>query len=243
MVNKKIEATRKGVVPKILAICDHNESAAFWLSNPLRDNFDIIHRYGFDKAIDIWEHEIPDLVVIDVENYGPSTLELIGKLREITISPILLLVFALSEEQIVEAYWRGLDDCIIRPVGPTLIAAKVRAWLRRAWTLTDDALEEIRVGDFILNLSERTLTLGSQPPVKLTNLELRLLHLLMSHSPRTVSYDEIIHRVWGNLSEADYAALKNVVYRLRLKIESNPNEPRYLVTLLGIGYKFDPKQE
>jgi DNA-binding response OmpR family regulator len=109
--------------------------------------------------------------------------------------------------------------------------------------LTVDALEEIRVSNFSLNFSERMLIHGHQPPVKLTNLELRLLHLLMGHSPRTVSYDEIIHHVWGSLSDADYAALKNVVYRLRLKIEANPNEPRYLVTLPGVGYKFDPARE
>lgn len=243
MANKKFEPTTQGVVPKILVISDYDESGTRWSLSLRRNHFGVVQQNDLDDAIEVAEIELPDMILIDSQNFDISVLDLIRKLRELTTSPILLLTSAISEDQIVETYMKGVDDCVIKPVGPTHMVAKVRAWLRRTWTSRVDALEEIRVSNFLLNLSQRTLILENQSPVRLTNLELRLLHLLMSHSPRAVSYDQIIQRVWGNSSDSDYAALKNVVYRLRLKIEANPNHPRYLVTHPGVGYKFESVQE
>jgi DNA-binding response OmpR family regulator len=178
------------------------------------------------------------MILIDTLKLDANCLNMVRRLRAETIAPILMLMYAVSEDTIVDAYIAGADECILKPIGPTLIIAKVRAWMRRNWTMSSQAMENIRLNDFVLLVSGRTLLQGSKPPIKLTNLELRLMHLLLSLSPRALGHDEIIQRVWGYVSDADTAALKNVVYRLRQKIENDPAQPRYLLTVSGMGYKF-----
>lgn len=243
MIGKKFEAASRGVVPKILVVSDQVESGTLWTFSLLRHNFDVFFQDAFDRAIEAWEKEVPDMILIDTHKFNASVIELIGAFRRETIIPILLLTNPISENQMIESYLAGVDDCMIKPIKPSLVIVKIRAWLRRTWTLNVDAMEDFQVGSFALNFSERLLTIDDQSLVKLTNLELRLMHLLMSNSGRTINYDEILNHVWGDQSDADYAALKNIVYRLRRKIEPDPTQPEYLVTLPGIGYKFVPLQE
>ena len=243
MVSKKFESASRGVAPKILVVSDNIESDTLWTFSLQHHNFDVVFQNAFDQAIESWEKEVPDMILIDNHNFNTSVIELIEAFRRETIIPILLLTNPISENQMIESYLTGVDDCMIKPIKPSLVIVKIRAWLRRTWTLNIDAMKDFQVGSFALNFSERLLTIYDQSLVKLTNLELRLMHLLMSNSGRTINYDEIINRVWGNQSDADYAALKNIVYRLRRKIEPDPTQPEYLVTLPGIGYKFIPLQE
>lgn len=243
MVSKKFESVSRVVAPKILVISDHIESGTLWSFSLLRHNFDVVFQNAFDQAIESWENEVPDIILIDIHKFNASVIALIEAFRRETIIPILLLSNPISENQIIESYLTGVDDCMIKPIKPSLVIVKIRAWLRRTWTLNVDVMDDFQAGSFSLNFSERLLTIDDQSLVKLTNLELRLMHLLMSNSGRTINYDEIINRVWGDQSDADYGALKNIVYRLRRKIEPDPTRPEYLVTLPGIGYKFIPVQE
>lgn len=241
MVSKKFEKT-KGIIPKILVLSKHTESGMFWTFSLQRNNFDVVLQNDYNKAVEAWEKEVPDMILIVTNKFEIYVLDLVSKLRGETIIPILVLTSDISENQMIETYLTGVDDCIIKPTKPILVIAKMRAWLRRTWTLNADAMEDFRIGGFTLIFSERLLIVNDKKRVRLTNLELRLMHLLMSKSGRTMNYDEIIHRVWGYQSDADYAALKNIVYRLRRKIEPNPTQPEYLVTLPGIGYKFTLEQ-
>ena len=243
MVSKKFEVPNKCIVPKILVFSDEVDSAVYWASSLKRNNLTAVHQSSFDRAIETWENEVPDMILIDTNGSNAYAQEFVGKLRKETIIPIILLTNAIPESQIIEIYLSGVDDCIFKPIKPMLVILKIRAWLRQTRTLSIDAMDTFQIGDFSLNFSERKLTIANNPTVKLTILELRLLYLLMSNSGRTVNYEKIIQRVWGYQSDIDYAALKNVVYRLRKKIEPRPTQPQYLITLPEAGYKFMPKQE
>jgi DNA-binding response OmpR family regulator len=96
------------------------------------------------------------------------------------------------------------------------------------------------VGDIHFVPAERTLILEGKSPVRMTNLELRLMYYLMSHAGRTVTAEELCQRVWGSDREANKSTLKNVVYRLRLKLEPDPTQPHYIRTVAG-GYQFKPE--
>jgi DNA-binding response OmpR family regulator len=136
----------------------------------------------------------------------------------------------------VEAYEAGADECIAKPIGLRLGVAKVRAWLRRSWTVPTEALTSLEAGGLRLDPDKRHLELPGGGEIGLTNLELRLLHLLMSHPGQVLGPEVIVDRVWG-FESADSAVLKNMVYRLRRKIEPDPAHPRYLRTAAG-GYVF-----
>ncbi|MGD8402927.1 MAG: response regulator transcription factor [Anaerolineales bacterium] len=243
MVSKKFESASRGVAPKILVVSDHIESGALWTYSLQHANFNVVFQDAFDQAIETWENEVPDMILVDNHRFEASVVNLVGMFRRETIIPILLLTYAISENQIIETYQTGVDDCIIKPIKPKLVIVKIQAWLRRTWILNPGVMDDLHVGNFVLSFSERTIKIGEKEPVRLTNLELRLMHLLMGNSGHTINYDEIIRRVWGYESEADQAALKNIVYRLRRKIELVPAQPEYLVTLPSIGYKFIPAQE
>lgn len=243
MVNKKFEIPNKCIVPKILVFSDEPDSAVYWASSLMRNNLTAVHQSSFGRAIETWENEVPDMILIDTNGSNAYAQEFVGKLRNETIIPLILLTNAIPENEIIEIYLSGVDDCIIKPVKLMLVILKIRAWLRQTRTLSVDVMDTFQIGDFSLIFSERILTIANKSSVKLTNLELRLLYLLMTNSERTVSYEKIIQRVWGYQSEVDYAALKNVVYRLRKKIELRPTQPQYLITLPEAGYKFMPNQE
>ena len=137
----------------------------------------------------------------------------------------------------LETYKAGVDECIPKPVSPSLFQAKVKVWLRRFGSLTADSLTPIKVGTLQLFPSERIVMLKNGGAVQLTNLELRLLYYLMNRPGQIVTIEELNQKVWGYTAEADNTMLKNVVYRLRRKIETDPANPLLIQTVVGVGYK------
>jgi DNA-binding response OmpR family regulator len=141
----------------------------------------------------------------------------------------------------LEAYEAGVDDYILKPIEPSLLYAKIKAWLRRTWSIPIGMLDALKVGDIRFLPAERTLLLNGQPPIRMTNLELRLMYYLMSHAGRTITAEELCQRVWGTDRDVSKTTLKNVVYRLRLKLEPDPTHPQYIRTVSGVGYQFKPE--
>jgi DNA-binding response OmpR family regulator len=122
-------------------------------------------------------------------------------------------------------------------VSPSLFNAKVQVWLRRSWSSTARTLAPAKFAGMSLFPSERMIMMRNGQAVHLTNLELRLLYYLAGRIGETVTTDELNQRVWGYTSEADNTMLKNVVYRLRRKIETDPANPKIIQTVSGGGYK------
>lgn len=191
-------------------------------------------------ALDRLQETPFDLSLVDVHTAAQPLVVRTAALRGYSTVPLLVLMPPSDLQTILRCYEAGADECIIKPVEPLLLLAKVSAWLRRAWTIPVEGLGEIAVGDARLNPTRRQITIGDRPPVKLTNLEFRLLHLLMLRPGNTMHIDVIIQRVWGFSTAGDNALVKNVVYRLRRKIESDPAHPSYLVSVAGEGYCFQP---
>jgi two-component system response regulator MtrA len=99
------------------------------------------------------------------------------------------------------------------------------------------ALDPLKVGKVNLVPSDRTVVIETGTPIRLTNLEMRLLYILMGRPGRTITAEELIQKVWGYSEEADNTVLKNVIYRLRRKIEVDPANPVVIQTISGVGYK------
>jgi len=113
------------------------------------------------------------------------------------------------------------------------------AWLRRSWVGSIEVLANLQVGDLLLDPAQRQLVAPPSQVIKLTNLEFRLLYLLMSHHGQVLETNVIIDRVWGSYSDGgDSILLKNLVYRVRNKIELDPHQPRYILNVAGEGYMF-----
>jgi DNA-binding response OmpR family regulator len=224
-------------IPKILIVSDLQTTSPVWASNLTQQRWDITLEPHLDKATQRWTEIIPDLIVCDIDSESVS-IELITKLREEAILPILLLSSNHSDKFLLEIYEAGIDECILKPIHPLLFEAKLKAWLRRSSNVPVEVLETLKVDDLHLIPSNRAVVLDSRDPIHLTNLELRLLYYLMGRPGRTLTTEELCQRVWSHHSIGDPATLKNLVYRVRRKIETDPAHPHYLHTVPGVGYRF-----
>jgi DNA-binding response OmpR family regulator len=222
---------------KILIVSDLQSTSPLWAFHITQPRWDVTLEPHPAKAVERWAEILPDLIVCDIDSESVS-IETVTKLREQAVLPILLLTSNYARKFILDAYEAGVDECILKPIEPMLLEAKLRAWLRRSSTVPTDVLEALIVDDLHLIPSDRVLVLQNKALIHLTNLELRLLYYLMGRPGRTLTTEELCYHVWSHLSAGDPATLKNLVYRLRRKIEADPANPQYLHTVAGVGYRF-----
>ena len=224
-------------VAKIFVVCNRNDTAPVWGYILRQQGLTVILEASLDKAVDRWTSEIPDLVVIDVDVSHQDRMDLYKRFRAVSVAPILLFLPAYHEIEILEAYEAGVDEVVIKPISPAIFLAKIMVWMRRSWMVPTAELIQVKAGKHRLDPARRCIVNPQGLEIRLTNLEFRLLHLLMSRPGHTFSVEDIIQAIWGGYGSGDQALLKNVVYRLRRKIEADPSHPVFLQTGTG-GYCF-----
>jgi DNA-binding response OmpR family regulator len=224
-------------VPKVFVVCDQRDTAPVWGHLLRQRGVIVILETSIERAIDRWSTEMPELVVLDLNVEHEARMELYQNFRAVSVAPILLFLPTYHEKEILDAYMAGVDDVIVKPISPAVFLAKILAWMRRSWTVPIDNLSLVQAGKHRLDPGRRCLIDTDGIEIKLTNLEFRLLHLLMSRPGFVCSLEEIIESIWGGYGNGDQVPLKNVVYRLRKKIETDPSRPLFLQTGPG-GYSF-----
>jgi DNA-binding response OmpR family regulator len=225
-------------IPKVFVVCEQRETAPVWRYILRQQRLIVILETSREKAIDRWSTEMPDLVVLDLDVSHQDRMELYRNFRAVSVAPILLFLPTYHETEVLEAYAAGVEDVVVKPISPPVFLAKILAWMRRSWTVPIDNLSLVKAGKHRLDPGRRCLIDPNGIEIRLTNLEFRLLHLLMSRPGFVFSLEEIIESIWGGYGNGDQVLLKNVVYRLRKKIEADPSRPLCLQTGPG-GYSFE----
>jgi DNA-binding response OmpR family regulator len=226
------------IQPKILLICDNPDTGPAWAFMLQQKHCQVVLEASLDEAVQRWEQETPDLLVVDAEATISDLLNLVRQLRKLTGIPILLLPPFNWEKRLLELYQAGVDDCILKPVSPAMFLAKVNVWLHRGAAIPTSVLEPLSVGDYLLEPDERSLTVAGHPPTRLTNLEFRLMYVFMTHANRLITTDDLLRHVWGLQGGENRILLKNVIYRLRQKVEKDPTAPQVILTEGRQGYRF-----
>jgi DNA-binding response OmpR family regulator len=191
-------------------------------------------------ALDLFDRESPALVILDVNLPRLSGLEVCRRIRTASRTPIMMLTVKNAEEDQVQALDLGADDYLTKPFSPRTLLARVRALLRRAG---EEKPLPLAAGDFSLDLEVQAVAVNGGDPVRLTRLELRLLQILLANAGHTLPAERLLAHVWGSRGSGDRQLLKQLVHRLRQKIEADAAEPRYLVTVSGVGYSLRSKGE
>lgn len=186
------------------------------------------------EALRLFEVEQPDLVVLDVNLPIMSGLDVCRRIRAESTTPVMMLTVRSSEEDQVAGLDLGADDYLTKPFSPRTLLARIRALLRRA-DLDRPTLQ--RSGDLQLDPEEQTVSVQGREAVRLTNLEFRLLQYLLTNAEHTIPAERLTLHVWGYRGVGDRQLLKQLVHRLRQKLEQNPAEPAYVVTVPGVGYR------
>jgi DNA-binding response OmpR family regulator len=202
-----------------------------------RAGFDVLTAYDGLTALATWAQEAPDLVVLDLNLPRLDGLAVCRQIRSQGDTPIIILSVRGGDEAVVKGLELGADDYIVKPFSPTQLVARVRALLRRAGVTPTAGVLTTAV--FTLDRSRNELSRAGQEPIRLTPLETRLLEALLRNAGQVLSADALINAVWGT-EGGDRAMLKQLVYRLRAKIDTDPAQPTWIETIPGVGYALRP---
>lgn len=206
-----------------------------------REGFEVLKAYDGLQALKTWEEQKPDLLILDVNLPNPSSwvdgFEICRRVRVVDDVPIILLTVRGEEEDIVNGLQLGADDYILKPFSPRQLVARIQAVLRRAGKARPASL--LQVGDLTFDPNNREVVIRELPATNLTYLEARLLEYLILHTGHYLSYSDLISHVWGP-EQASREMLRQLIKRLRMKIEPDPGPPAYLANLPGMGYGIFP---
>ncbi len=206
-----------------------------------QEGFVVLRAESAQQALRLAHSEHPALILLDVRLPDGNGFDVCRRLRaEGRHEPILMLTARDEEVDKVLGLELGADDYMVKPYSLRELVARIRALLRRAYgDLAQPHDERLRFGEIELDAS-RLQVWRQGEPILLTPTEFRLLHFLASHPDRPFSRDALIEAIWGYDSEIGNERTVDVhMRRLREKLESTPADPRWLVTVRGVGYKFE----
>jgi DNA-binding response OmpR family regulator len=192
------------------------------------------------SALAVLEKQVPLLVVLDLMLPGADGYEITRWLRARGDVPIIMLTARREESDRIAGLEMGADDYVVKPFSPQELVSRVRAVLRRTQTSPAETREKaLQFGSLGIDPVTRLVTVAEEERV-LTAREFDLLWLMAGSPRRVFTRDELLEKVWGLADYIDPGTVTVHIRRLREKIETDPANPRHLVTVWGVGYRFEP---
>lgn len=230
--------------PRILVVEDDEFLRNLLIVSLEREGYTAVSVQDGVEALALFDAQPFDLVLLDVLMPRKDGFEVCAELRKRSDVPIVMLTALNSADDTVRGFELGADDFISKPFTFKEVKARIQAILRRVgWAKERPSFLILQYGDITLNDEEHQVTVRGEP-VHLTPIEYQLLQYLMRHANRPISKDVLFHEVWGYDFTGGTNLVEVAMRRLREKIERNPSNPEYLVTVRGVGYKFvAPKPE
>lgn len=199
----------------------------------------IVARDGRD-ALDILDRDFPSLVLLDLMLPHVDGWQILEWVRARSNVPVIVLTARRDETDRIAGLEQGADDYITKPFSPQELVSRVRAVLRRGRTdLPANQLLPLIFSDLQIDIGKRSVnSFGKE--IELTQKEFDLLLLLARHPKQVFARDQLLERVWGISDFIDPGTVTVHMRRLREKIEQDPSNPRHILTIWGVGYKFEP---
>jgi DNA-binding response OmpR family regulator len=237
-----MEAKRKsaGLSGKRVLVVEDDASIAIGLRINLEsEGYDVDVAEDGEKGLELARTTAPDLLVLDVMLPKKNGLEVLHELRgEGRTMPIIILSAKAGEMDKVAGLELGAEDYVGKPFSLAELLARVRAALRRGAAAADSRRARVSFGDVDVDLDARNVRKAGEL-VDMTAREFDVLVCLMNERGRVVSRDEIFRRVWGPNHHGTPRTVDNFIQQLRAKLEIDPQEPRHILTVRGVGYRFD----
>jgi two-component system KDP operon response regulator KdpE len=223
--------------PAVLVVDDEPKIARLIVQTFRPEGFEVLVAHDGEAGIETLETQRPDLVLLDVNMPGLDGFQTCRRIRELSDVPVIMLTSRTAEPDRLAGFGLGADDYVAKPFSPAELVARVRAVLTRARPAQSRGLPVLDDGVLRIDLQRRMVSLNGVPVV-LSRIEGRLLTVLATHAGQVLLHEEIKDRVWGADYGASDAQLRTYVKYLRLKIEPDPRQPRYLLSQRGVGYVF-----
>ncbi|GHD42765.1 DNA-binding response regulator [Mycetocola manganoxydans] len=184
-------------------------------------------------ALDAFHESRPDLVLLDLMLPGIDGIEVCTRIRSESGVPIIMLTAKTDTSDVVKGLESGADDYMVKPFNPKELVARIRTRLRPA---TPDSQDSLQIGDLVLDVAGHEVKRGEQR-INLTPLEFDLLLTLASKPQQVFTREMLLEQVWGYHYKADTRLVNVHVQRLRAKVEDDPDNPRIVMTVRGVGYR------
>ncbi|MDH7484219.1 MAG: response regulator transcription factor [Spirochaetales bacterium] len=225
---------------RILIIEDTVELAELYAMYLRNEGFVCTLRDDAESALPAALEEDWDLIILDLNLPGMDGFQFLEQLRKHKPTPVMILTAREADEDIIFGLGVGADDFVVKPCPPKVLAARVRAHIRRVESLrARNGGTLVQFGPFELDIEGMYLTREGQP-VNLSAREFGLLKTLIVHAGKPFTPEELYHLVWGQ-DFGDISAVGVYIQRLRKKLEDNPSSPYYIQTQYGLGYRFNPE--
>ena len=221
---------------KILVVDDEREIVKLVRAYLEQAGFRVATAFDGQEGLTVFRHEKPDLVVLDLNLPRIDGLDVCRTIRRESDTPVIMLTARVEEQDRLIGLELGADDYIVKPFSPREVVARVRAVLRRAQPAPATP-GVISAADVTLDLTRHIVSVGGQP-VELTPTEFSLLRAMVAEPGRAFSRMELLDAAQGEAYEGYERTIDTHVKNLRGKIEPDPKNPRYIVTVYGVGYKF-----
>ncbi len=223
---------------RILTVDDELSILKFLRSNLEDRGYTVISATNGEEALHIIEMELPDLIILDVMMPKMDGFEVCRQLREWSQIPIIMLSARGDEKDKVRCLDLGADDYIVKPFGANELIARVSAVLRRTKTAgVSPTKSTVTSGDLVINFAARQVT-SAGLEIKLTPTEYALLQELAVNAGKVLTHTHLLNRVWGPEYREEREYLHVFIRRLRSKLEPDPNNPKQILTVSGVGYQF-----
>lgn len=225
---------------KILIVEDEINISNLVRTHLEHEGYQCFQAYDGVSALTEFYRISPELIILDLMLPGKSGLDICKKIRESSDTYILMLTAKQEEIDRVLGLELGADDYVIKPFSVRELMARVKALLRRPHLLETRTLAEtaITIGDLEIKPAQMQL-FRSGERILLTALEFDLLYFLMKNAGIVFKREQLLRQIWDNDGDVYDRSIDQIISQLRKKIEDNPAEPRKIVTVWGVGYKFD----
>ena len=204
----------------------------------------ITARDGLDGMSKLFMNQ-PHLVVLDAVMPGNSGFDVCQRIRQISEEPVIMLTALNQEKDMLQGLAAGADDFLTKPFNPEILLARAKNLLRRyqLFTEADTRPNSFCYNDGYLSIDiERHEVLIHEKRVRLTPIEFRLLAYLARNGGKLLTFEKILANVWGSLYDGSMEHVHVYISHLRKKIEENPKDPRYIITVHGMGYIFEKRE-
>jgi len=202
-----------------------------------RAGYDVVLAHDGQAALEAWRKEEPDLIILDLNLPKLDGLRVCQQIRREADTPVIILSVRGEEDDVVQGLELGADDYVVKPFSPRQLIARAEAVLRRAKT-PPLSPAPLTAGDLTLDPARGLVQRGEDSTAQLTRQECRLLEVLLLNRAQVLPAETLIDAVWGS-GGGDRAMLKQLVYRLRRKLEQDPSNPVYVKRVSGVGYILD----
>ena len=227
---------------KVLIIEDDPGISKFLRTSLTSNDYDVLETNTGKLALEIISSHCPDLILLDLGLPDMDGNNIIQSVRKWTRTPIIVISARTMEEDKAKALDLGADDYLTKPFGTIELMARIRTALRHTRTTSDDdqiALSgKFTVGQLVIDYGKHRVYLGDRD-TNLTPNEFKIVALLGKHAGKVITYKSMLQQLWGPTASSDNKSLRVHMASIRRKIEPNPDEPQYIFTETGVGYRME----